>query len=179
MAEAEQVKVCPHCAETIKAAAKVCPHCRYWQKKWSLNNPKVVAIFIAVVMTGYCIGMGVFVEDIFGPKNDFAEFRNQITVINSEVSHQVRSSNTWVTVVGMATNQSETSWKNVGVEAQFFDKEGKMIDAITADGDYRGFTILPHGEAAFKIEGKATTPESQYVSHKVFVRTAKDTRERF
>jgi hypothetical protein len=27
MSEAEQGKVCPHCAETIRALAKVCPHC--------------------------------------------------------------------------------------------------------------------------------------------------------
>jgi hypothetical protein len=51
MAENESTKVCPHCAEIIKAAAKVCPHCRYWQKKWSLYNPKVLAPFFLVFMT--------------------------------------------------------------------------------------------------------------------------------
>jgi hypothetical protein len=179
MSEPAETKVCPHCAETIKAAASVCPHCRYWQKKWSLRNPKVITALGMVMVTGYFVVMGSFWERFFGFKQDFANYRDQIVAIDSEVSHQMRSSNLWVTVVGVATNQSDISWKKVGVEAQFFDKSGKLIDAIAADGEYRGFTILPHGEAAFKIEGKATQPASAYASHMVIVRTAKDIHEIF
>jgi hypothetical protein len=179
MSEIAETKVCPHCAETIKAAARVCPNCRYWQKKWSLYNPKIITALGLVVMTGYFIGIGIFMDQLFGSKHDFAEFRDQIVVVSSQVNHRTWSSNLWVTVVGVATNRSECSWKNVGVEAQFFDKSGNMIDAITADTEYRGFAILPHGEAAFKIEGKATRPPSEYASHKVFVRVAKDIEERF
>jgi hypothetical protein len=179
VAENEQTNVCPHCAETIKAAAKVCPHCRYWQKKWSLYSPITIMVLGAVLMTIYCIGAGMFVEQMLGPKRDFAEFRDQIDVVNSQVSHRLWSSNLYVVVVGLATNRGEYGWKNVAIEAQFFDQSGKLIDAITADADYRGFTILPHGEAAFKLEGKVAKPQSEYVSHKVSVRTAKDVREKF
>jgi hypothetical protein len=35
MAETERTKVCPLCAETIKAAAKVCPYCRKSQRGWA------------------------------------------------------------------------------------------------------------------------------------------------
>ena len=80
-----------------------------------------------------------------------------------------------VTVVGTLTNRSIIGWKDVGVEVQFLDKSGKLIDAITVNADsYRGVTILPHGEAAFKIEGKATRPESHYDNYKTSVRWAKD-----
>jgi hypothetical protein len=72
MAEHEQTKVCPHCAEIIKAAAKVCPHCRYWQKKWSLYNPKLLTAFGLVVLTAYCAGIGIFMDKVFGPKEQFA-----------------------------------------------------------------------------------------------------------
>ena len=176
MAENESTKVCPHCAETIKAAAVVCPHCRYWQKKWSLYNPKVLTLLGIVVMTVYFIGVGIFMDKVFGPKRDFAEFRDQIVVVDSQVSHRMWSSNIWVAVVGVVTNRSDAGWKNVGMEAQFFDKSGTLVDTIAADGDYRGFAVLPHGEAAFKIEGKATKPQSEYASCKVFVRMAKDIR---
>jgi hypothetical protein len=179
MSEPAEIKVCPHCAETIKAAATVCPHCRYWQKKWSLYNPKAITALCMVIGTAYLGVIGAFFDRAFGPKHDYAKYRDQIVAVDSEVSHQMRSSNLWVTVVGMATNQSDVTWKNVAVEAQFFDKSGKLIDAITADADYRGFTILPHGEAAFKIEGRATQPASIYASHKVFVRTAKDIHQMF
>ena len=98
--------------------------------------------------------------DLFGPdvwhKEDFAIYRNEISVVNSRLSQRISSSNLWNTVVGTLTNHSDIGWKDVGVEAQFFDKSGKMIDVITVNADdYRGVAILPHGQAAFKIDGKA------------------------
>jgi hypothetical protein len=55
------------------------------------------------------------------------------------------------------------------------DKSGKLIDAVTVDADYyRGVTVLPHGTAAFKVEGKAARPESDYQTYKTSVRWAKD-----
>ena len=78
-----------------------------------------------------------------------------------------------MSVVGTLTNTSDVGWKDVGVEAQFFDKAGKLIDAIPTV-DYRGLTVLPHGVAAFKIETKAATTESNYATLKVSVRSAKD-----
>jgi hypothetical protein len=79
-----------------------------------------------------------------------------------------------VSVIGIVTNQSEFGWKDLGMEAQLFDKDGKLIDVIPANGDYLGITIFPHSEAGFKIESKATKRESDYASHKVYVRVAKD-----
>jgi hypothetical protein len=186
MAENESTKVCPHCAEIIKAAAKVCPHCRYWQKKWSLYNPKVLAPFFLVFMTVYCAGIGIFMDSMFGPKEQFATYRNDISVIGSQFSQRISTSgcdsnvSMYVTVVGTLTNRSNIAWKDVSVEAQFLDKSGKQFDAITVNADgYRGVVILPHGEAAFKIEGNAARPESDYSAYKVVVRWAKDVEQKF
>ena len=116
-----------------------------------------------------------FVEKMFGPKNEFATYRDEISVISSETSHRISGSNQWITVVGMLTNRSNVGWKEVSVEAQFMDKSGKLIDVIPAQADsYRGVTILPHGEAAFKVEGRAARLESEYNERKVRVRWAKD-----
>jgi hypothetical protein len=186
MAEAEPTKTCPHCAETIKTAAVVCPHCRYWQKKWSWYNPKVLTAFGLVVMTAYFVGIGIFMDTMFGSKEQFATYRDEITVVSSQHSQRISTSgcdsniNVYVTVVGTLTNRSDIAWKDVGVEAQFLDKSGKQFDAITVNADqYRGTTLLPHGEAAFKIEGRAARPESDYGSYKVVVRWAKDVNQKF
>jgi len=186
MAETEQTKVCPHCAETIKAAAKVCPHCRYWQKKLSLYNPQTAAILWIIVCLAFFSCFGIFWDRMFGPKKEFATYRDEITVVNSQLSQRISTSgcdsnvNMYVTVVGTLTNHSDIAWKDVGVEAQFLDKSGRQFDAITVNADeYRGVTILPHGEAAFKIEGRAARPESDYSTYKVTVRWAKDVHQLF
>jgi hypothetical protein len=174
MTDGDNIKACPMCAETIKAAAKVCPHCRYWQKKWSLQNPQVGVTLWILVCSGLLACVVFFFEKILGPKEQFTTYRHEIAVLDSQFSSRISGSNLLVTVLGTLTNRSRIGWKNVGVEAQFFDKSGRLIDAITADADYRGVTILPHGDAAFKIEGKAARRESDYSTHRAFVRWAKD-----
>jgi len=170
-----ETKVCPHCAETIKTAAKVCPHCRYWQKKWSFQNPQILLSIWGIIWVIIVCCLGVFLDNRLDSKEQFAIHRDDISVLNSQFSHRVSGSNLMLTIVGTLTNRSDFGWKDVSVEAQFTDKSGKLFDAITAKADdFRGVTILPHGEAAFKIEGKAARPESDYDTYKVYARWAKD-----
>jgi hypothetical protein len=121
----------------------------------------------------------ISLDNAFEPKTDFAIHRNEISVVNSQFSHRMNESNLWNTVVGTLTNNGDIGWKDVEVEAQFFDKSGKIIDAITVRDEYSGIIILPHGEAAFKIEGKAARPAIDYVTNKLYVRWAKDANSLF
>lgn len=175
MSDHDATKTCRHCAETINAAAKVCPHCRFWQKQWSLQNPQVtVSLFFAVIFFTL-IGLAMYMDNTLHRNEEFAINRDQISVVGSQFSLRFSGSNLLVTVVGTLTNRSNVGWKDVAVEAQFLDKSGKLFDAITANADdFRGVTILPHEVAAFKIEGRAARPESEYGSCNVAVRWAKD-----
>jgi hypothetical protein len=175
MNENAETKICPHCAETIKAAAKVCPHCRYWQKRWSIHNPQILATAWIACCIAVMSVVGIFFDRMINPKERFPTYREDIAVVSSQLSHRIGDSNLMNTVVGMLTNHGNFGWMEIGVEAQFFDKSGKEIDAITAKAeDYRGFVILPHGEVAFKIEGVAARLEADYDTYKVKVRWAKD-----
>ena len=119
--------------------------------------------------------MGWFLGQLIGPKHDFVSYQNQISVVTSEMSFKGQGSNLIVYVTGVITNQSEFAWKNVGLEARFFDKGGKLIDVTQAgDSSYNGVVILPHGDAGFKIQSKAANDASAYTSHKVYVGTGKD-----
>jgi len=129
----------------------------------------------AVVLMCFFLGLVALVQKAFGPKEQFADYRDEIHVVNSQYSQRISGSNVWNTVVGTLTNYSTVGWKDVGVEAQFFDRTGTLIDAITVNADdYRGVTILPHGETAFKIERVASHPASDYQTNKITVRWAKD-----
>lgn len=180
MADNEPTKICPLCAETIKTAAKVCPHCRHWQpRKWSFNNPvflqSLASIVMAAAIFGAIAGLGYFLEHLIGPKRDFAAYQSQISVVTSELSFRMSGSNLTVSVVGVVTNQSDYAWKDVGLEARLFGQDGSLIDVIQAsDSSYGGVVILPHADAGFKIQSKATKSEAAYASHKVFVGTGKD-----
>jgi len=174
MTESNETKACPLCAETIKAAAKVCPHCRHWQQRFSLQNPQVVGGLWLALWLAVTACLLVFVEKHFGRNQDFADYQDQIAVVSSEFSHRMWGSNLMVTVVGVVTNRTDYSWEEVGFEVRFFDREGKLIDAVVQTGDYQRFAILKHSEEAFRVEGKATRPQEAYVSHKVTVRWAKD-----
>jgi hypothetical protein len=175
MTEDGQTKVCPLCSETIRVTAKVCPHCRHWQKKWSLSNPYFVGTFAGVTWLLLCSCVLAFMGKVLGPKEEFATYRDQIGVVQSEFSQRTSGSNLWITVVGTLTNHSNIGWKDVGVEGQFFDPSGKLIDVISVNtSDYRAAVILPHGEAAFRIERMASHPASSYATNKLTVRWAKD-----
>lgn len=175
-----ETRVCKLCAETIKAAAVVCPHCRSWQKRWSWTDPRTTALLMAAFWILVMVGMGVFFERVFGDKDDFATYRDDIVIVESQVSQRPSGTNTYVTVVGTLTNASAVSWKDVGVEAQFLDSAGKPFDAITVNAEgFRGVVVLPHGGSTFKIEGRAARPGADYSNYRVTVRWAKDVRALF
>ena len=79
-----------------------------------------------------------------------------------------------ISAIGKVQNNSDNSWSSIVIETRFFDKDGKLID--TESREFYSMTILPHEEAAFRIRTAADKPPSSYVSHKVFVRSAKDPR---
>ncbi len=176
MSEPTQLRTCRLCAEALKPEAIVCPHCRHVQKKWSFANPILMggAYFLCWVV--FMVGVGVFLERLLGAKESFAGHESEIRVVQSNFSCRSSGTNVYMTVVGTVTNTGELAWKDLAVEAQFQDASGRLIDAIQANPDYRGVALLPKGQAAFKIEGRAARPQADYTTHSVSIRWAKDPR---
>jgi hypothetical protein len=121
--------------------------------------------------------MGIFLDSMLGQGRDFAEYRNQIRVVTSAMDFSQTDKEPYITTVGLLTNSSEFAWKDVQLEAQYFDDNGKLVDT----GIERNLeaVVMPHAETAFRIRTLADKPESSYVSHKIMVRTAKDVANRF
>jgi hypothetical protein len=114
-----------------------------------------------------------------GSPDNFERYRDQISVVASSLHHAAGDDKCGptVAVIGKIKNNSEVAWKDVYLEAQYFDAHGAMID--TNGAEQYGLVIPAHEEVAFRIRGSAARAGPEYTSHKVFVRSARDARALF
>jgi hypothetical protein len=168
MTKTEPTKVCPLCAETIKAKAKVCPHCRKVQKRWLFcSRYDAVAFASAFVFIGtvYLLG-NMFIEG-----RNFSSSRDKIAVLNSQVGIESSSEQTNVVVTGLLTNRSDYAWRTGEFEVRFLDASGKI-----ADVDFRsdGFTVMPHNDHSFSLTLYSRKSIPEHTSRKITIRSASD-----
>jgi hypothetical protein len=174
MPDSATTKVCPMCAETIQAVAKVCPHCRHWQSKWTLQNPVWWPILVSLPILALWIATGIWMKRLMSVGQDFAEYRDTISVIESSMHYSSEEKGPTISVIGKLTNSSAFSWKEIQIETCFFDDQGHLIDTIS--GREYEHTVLPKSEIAFRLRKTADKEERFYKAHIVVVRSAKDAR---
>lgn len=168
MAEIETTKVCPLCAETIKAAAKVCPHCRKIQTRWFFINEYDLTAVLSVI---FFVGAVFVAFKAFGEGRSFASSRDKVTVLSSQLSIDANHDYTNVVVSGIMTNASDYAWNLGRVEVQFLDAAGKVIDA---DASSIGSTVLSHSDHSFRLTLYSRNTIPNHASYKVLVRSASD-----
>lgn len=183
MAEAEQTKVCPLCAETIKAAAKVCPHCRTRQSRFVILGSELVGIVsVLIVVTAY-IAIPLYFDRMFPDLSDgtssfaFVIHRNDLSV-ERPVWEADQRGNDYYWLTGLVTNKGTYPWRIHGFEIRFMDDQ-KMTDARQVDlKKAEVFVVQPGQEHAFKIQfySPMLTKSSKLV---VRVEKATDGRERY
>jgi len=179
MAENEQTKVCPLCAETIKAAAKVCPFCRASQRRWPFLTVHDLIMILTVL---FAFAASALLFHLMDHGRTFSPKRDHLEVLHSWMAVQMTEWGTrWstnVVVEGIMTNGSPYAWKvgDLGeLEVRFFGPDGKITDTDTISGDE--FTILPHSHHSFRFYlDRKSIPE--HASYKIYVRLAKDPKGR-
>jgi hypothetical protein len=161
MPEDAPTKVCPLCAETIKAAARVCPYCRKSQKRFLfINRFDVLAIVTGLVFIA-TIGL---IVDYFDNGRSFSSSRNKIAVLNSQLA-VARN----VVMTGVLTNKSEFAWRNFEFEVRYLDGSGKLVDVDTGSDD---FVVLSHGDHSFHLNFSPRRTIPEHASYQVTVRSA-------
>ncbi len=173
-------QTCPYCAETIKREAKVCPRCRQWLTLRSLRNPVigawvyglphlvVSAVLVVVLLKG--------LDRLLDPKPDYSSNIHSIEVNGSRMNWAETSSGTRIYITGMLTNRSEFAWRDVELECRFLDAQGKLIDAAHP---HVGLTIQPHDDTAFRASVSPGSATNDYVSFRVSVSAARNTKGLF
>jgi hypothetical protein len=168
MAENEQTKVCPLCAETIKAAARVCPYCRKTQRRgFFINRFDLLAIVTGLLFSGTM----VLIFNMFGSGRSFSPGRDKLEVLNSQLSVESSSVSTNVVMTGILTNRGDHAWKDLGFEVRYLDGSGKIVD-VDSGGDY--FTVASHGDHSFHVLLGSRRSIPEYAIYQVKVRSATD-----
>ena len=159
------------CAESINAAAKLCPHCRTDQRAGAILitfAPWFGIVFWLLIAAG----VGIFFYRVLDQGQNFTSVRNQVTVGSSEMQFSDGERGRYITTIGVITNGSDCGWKEVQMEARYFNKQGKLVD-VGAQW-FSDLVVQPHSESAFRIRTLADQPDEAYASHQVVIRTAKD-----
>ena len=169
MNEAEP-KTCPLCCEPVRPMARKCPHCQHYLNKWVLAayHPLIATSPILVLFAGSIF----WLASVLHRGEDFASYRSQIHVTDTQMKFGETSKEATVAVVGNIQNDSSIPWKDVRLEVQFFDSTNKPMDAKTA---YT--TDIPaHDHAAFKFSQRREFPQEEYHSFVVRALIARDAR---
>lgn len=114
-------------------------------------------------------------REVKSPGLNFEPYREKLVVFDTMRHFTAGAPTNMVSTVGYLRNDSPHNWKDLQLEVQYFDLGGKLVDTKTETLKYQE---IPAGVTeAFRIRGTAASEELTYVSHKVFVRAAKDARK--
>ena len=104
MGDESQTKICPLCAETIKAAAKVCPYCQASQKRFALWRKDSLPLLSAVLFTAFlgAVCIWVFPDDVASTGPSFPRHREDLQVLRTSLERSKKKPEYWLT--GYVTN---------------------------------------------------------------------------
>ena len=146
----QSVKVCPLCAEPIKAAAKVCPFCRAPQTRLAHWRPYLGVGFSAFVMLAF-VGLACvwLFPDVFRSEGrSFAPYRAQLVVARTSLERDQRTPGSWLS--GYITNTGNYPWRVQELEVRFMEGEGNLVDVSHPEISEK-FVVQPHQEQAFRV----------------------------
>jgi len=171
----ENSKLCNMCYQQIDARARKCPFCHHWQNKIQaiLFHPAIAILPIVLV---FIIGPLMF-KRVFDPGKSFDPYKNQVKITGSQLTFGQSDCGQTLVIMGTFKNDSDVTWKDLQLEARFFDHEGKLID--TGQKNEYTFVLQAKSEAPFKLSMKREFPSEKYASHTVRILTAKDAKAPF
>jgi hypothetical protein len=174
MAENQEKKICPHCAESIPARAKVCPRCRRWLSTWSFRNPAIaIPIFFLPVVAFYFIVAHAFLsrfQIMFNPPPYYSDSPDSIRVLESNMNWANTVDGERLFVTGVVTNQSTNAWHSLEFDIRFFNTNNQMIDAANGRSY---FTVGPASDSAFRVSVAPMASSNEYSSFKIQVNNAR------
>ena len=177
MSESAETKICPFCAETIKASAKKCPFCNSLLVRFALLRQELCLGFAVLL----CLAAFVFVcvvafpdspDDVLRHGRGFGRHRQDLKVTDVGVSIENLATNVFFyRVSGFVTNSGAYAWRVKEIELSILTSQG--------DADVRHqtvedpFVVQPGGMHAFVFHCE-TVLTNPVVSAQARVENARD-----
>ncbi len=178
---ASDTKVCPLCAETIKAAAKVCPHCQSRQGRFAILKGEIAGTLVLLALLAI---VAFLLDRIFSDESDwnlytgFALHRQDLQVVRTALGPGPRQSEYWL--MGYVTNRGERPWRVHELEVRLQDPQGHLVDVRHPElGKEEAFVVQPGQEHAFRVTLDTLTRTNALNVSNVRVQIASDGRQRY
>jgi hypothetical protein len=159
MDEAAQVKVCPFCAETVKASARICPHCQSKLVRFARFRQEAA---IGLVVLWLCAIFGAIIALLAPPDaregRSFQRHRSDLSV--GRLAYESRSGKGKFQIAGYVTNAGGYAWRVAEVQVIFSNAEGGKID-VQNHRFNEVFVVQPAREAAFCFPVYSAHPDAQ------------------
>ena len=158
------------CRSEIDSLAKRCPYCRHWQNKLSMMlwHP---AFAVVLILLFYFL-FQMFLMDQFGPGKDFNIDKDRINIKDTTMQFGENKCGQAIVILGKIENQSDTAWKNLHFEINFFDKDKNLID--TDQEEIYEFLLPVNEQVPFKVSVTRQFPEELYNSFDIRILTARE-----
>jgi hypothetical protein len=155
MSNEPETKVCPKCAESIKAKARLCPYCRSSQKGIGVWRDHLLGGAIVLI---WATAAGLVTILVFFPwvagGHQFWQHHSDLKVYGIRMEPVDRNNPPYSKVVmsGFVTNVGVCAWRIDELEVRLMDANGRLLDVehvapypedcVVGPGQVGGFEAL-------------------------------------
>lgn len=165
MNENAETKICPFCAETIKAAAKKCPHCNSRLVRYAIFRQEFALAICCLVSVGMLILICAWVlPDDSGSQYHFESHRRDLEAKGVMVNLRLEGTNKYYyDVSGLITNRGNYSWRVEHLELTVTNTQG-VADVVHTYVQHP-FVVQPQSEHAFVFHEPTSLTNEVVAAH--------------